>query len=155
MIKDLLMPTLATAIIASTAAAQAQAIRIQCSPHRVEGTQCPQASGICPDTLLGIGGNYAIDLAGQSVTRYDAEWTLPQRVPVGRAGVGEITTEESDRYFGASVTTSFHLGDGGTPITYVISIFPIAGAASRLPALRSEGSCVRVSGVVTRHDDTR
>ena len=91
------------------------------------------------------------DAIGQSVTRYNAEWAGPQRLPVGQASAGEVTTEESDRYFNAYVTTSFHLGDGGTPVTYVLSIFPIArGAAapsSARPMLRSDGTCVSVSGL--------
>lgn len=136
------------AIVAGGTAAAAQAIRIQCSPQRVEGTQCPPPSGICPDTTLGIGGNYQVDVARQSVTRYTAEWAEPQRVRVGRAGAGEVMTEESDRYFNAYVTMTIRLGDGRTPITYVHSIFPIsrtsAAAASDRPSLRSEGTCVRV-----------
>jgi hypothetical protein len=137
------------AIVAWGTAAEAQAIRIQCSPARVEGTQCPPPSGICPDTTLGIGGNYQIDAARQSVTRYTYEWTQPQRIRVIRAAGGEVNTEESDRYFNAYVTMTFRLGDGRTPITYVHSIYPITGSnrtapTSDRPTLRSEGTCVRV-----------
>ena len=135
-------------IVAGSSAAVAQSVRIQCSPQRVEGTQCPAASGVCPDTMLGIGGNYAVDVARQSVTRYTNEWTEPQRVRVGRAGEGEVMTEESDRYFNAYVTMTFRMGDGRTPITYVHSIYHItrSGGASGgdRPVLRSEGTCVRV-----------
>ncbi len=136
------------AIVAGGTAAEAQVVSIQCSPQRVEGTQCPAPSGICPDTTLGIGGNYAVDAARQTVTRFTYEWTQPQRVRVGSAGEGEVMTEESDRYFNAYVTMTFRLGDGRTPITYVHSIYPIArsgtAAASDRPMLRSEGTCVRV-----------
>jgi hypothetical protein len=122
-------------------------VRIQCSPARVEGTQCPPPNGICPDTTLGIGGNYAVDLPRQSIVRFSADWTLPTRVRVARAGAGEIVTEEADRYFNAYVTMTIRLGDANTPITYVHSIFPITGSAtpgSDRPTLRSEGTCVRI-----------
>ena len=122
-------------------------VRIQCSPARVEGTQCPPPNGLCPDTTLGIGGNYAVNLAGQSVTRFSADWTLPQRVRVARAAAGEIVTEEADRYFNAYVTMTIRMGGPNTPITYVHSIFPITGSATPAndrPTLRSEGTCVRI-----------
>lgn len=138
----------AAMIAAGGTAAQAQAIRIQCSPQRVEGTQCPQPGGICPTTDLGIGGNYAVDVRHQSVTRYSREWTTPQRVRVARAADGELTTEESDPYFNAYVTMSIRIGEGRGPISYVHSIYPLApgraAPASERPMLRSEGTCVSV-----------
>jgi len=153
----------ACAIIAAAGAAHVQAqdtappepprllppMRIQCSPARVEGTQCPPPSGVCADTTLGIGGNYLIDTRRRSVTRYDANWTVPQRVQIHNMAGSEITTEESDRYFNAYVTMAFRLGDARTPITYVHSIFPITGSATPAndrPTLRSEGTCVRIGG---------
>ena len=136
------------AIVVGSGAAEAQTVRIQCSPARVEGTQCPPPTGICPDTTLGIGGNYAIDVARRSVVRYSPDWDLPQRLRTGDSTApGEVITEESDRYFNAYVTMTFRFGDGRTPITYVHSIYPITGSrtpANDRPTLRSEGTCVRV-----------
>jgi hypothetical protein len=135
------------AVLLATAAAQAQGIRVQCSPERVEGAQCPQPGGICPDTLLGVGGNYAIDFEQPSVTRFNAEWFQPQRVPVRSSAPGEIVTNENDRWFNGYVTSTFRLGEGRAPITYVLSIFPAGAAAAsgNRPLLRSEGTCVRLS----------
>ena len=124
-------------------------MRIQCSPARVEGTQCPQPSGVCPDTTLGIGGNYLVDNGHQNVTRYGPDWHNAQRVHVRSVAGSEVETEESDPYFNSYVTMTFRLGDGRTPITYVHSIYPITGTNRINPAvdratLQSEGNCVRI-----------
>jgi hypothetical protein len=124
-------------------------MRIQCSPARVEGTQCPQPSGVCPDTTLGIGGNYMINNARQIVIRYGADWHNAQRVHVRSNAGSVVETEESDPYFNAYVTMTFHLGDANTPITYTHSIFPITGSNRAnptvdRPTLQSTGTCVRI-----------